>query len=75
MIKSRSTRNEKTKGRKYCLTDSKPSPGGKHLVQSEGMLSAQGRGPTGQSERDGILEAEGQAGKCCSLERNLYFKR
>lgn len=42
MIKSRSMRNEKTKGRKYCLTDLKPSPGGKHLVRSKGILSAQG---------------------------------
>lgn len=35
MIKSRSMKKKKTKGRKYCLTDLKQSPGGKHLVQSK----------------------------------------
>lgn len=59
--------NKKTKGRKYGLTVLKQSPGGKHLVWSKAILSAQGRGPSGQSEewpdeRDGLLEAEGQAG-------------
>lgn len=34
MIK-RSMKKKKTKGRKYCLTNLKQSPGGKHLVQSE----------------------------------------
>lgn len=74
MIKSRSMKNKKkTKGRKYCLTDIKQSPGGKHLVPSKQWFFQRVRGSywrewgVASCDRWRDREADEQAAKCCSL--------